>query len=200
MVVIINTSRNVFCYSSSNLSDRKCVTEPNKYILCKCFTHRNEFYIKQLLIACGAIPIGLRSLVRDQEFLNNFSRDRNISSIKTCESEKTEYLEKFYTNCGHGCQSPCNEVRYKVFKKYEPCYENHSSRIRLFFYYEELKETTIEQVPRLDFPTLAANFGGQLGLMAGVSAISFVEILIWLILFLSDRLYFFYHKHIEKRI
>ena len=48
----------------------------------------------------------------------------------------------------------------------------------MFFYFPDMKETSIEHVPRLDVPTLFSNFGGQLGLMAGVSAISVVELIV----------------------
>ena len=67
--------------------------------------------------------------------------------------------------------------------------------MRLFFYFQELKETTIEDVPRLDIATLLANFGGQLGLMAGVSAVSIVELLIFFLLFITLSLNSFYKKY-----
>ena len=68
-----------------------------------------------------------------------------------------------------------------------------NSRIRVFVYFDELKETIIEHVPRLDIPTLLANFGGQLGLMAGVSAISIVELIIWICLLFVHCLQIIYN-------
>ena len=54
----------------------------------------------------------------------------------------------------------------------------------------------IEHVPRLDVATLLSNFGGQLGLMAGVSAISIVELTLWMLLIIFDRLYVLYDRFV----
>ena len=93
--------------------------------------------------------------------------------------------------CAKECRIPCKEITFKIKEKYESN-KRAGARVRLFFYFEELKETVIEHVPRHTAGTLLANFGGQLGLMAGVSAISIVELLIWFVLVLIDRLHVIY--------
>ena len=64
----------------------------------------------------------------------------------------------------------------------------------LRFYFEDLEKTYITEVPSYDIPTLLYNFGGALGLMVGVSAISILEISTWFMLFFVDRIYLLYQK------
>ena len=54
--------------------------------------------------------------------------------------------------------------------------------IALDVYFSELSETEIKEAPSYDGVTLLANFGGMLGLMTGMSALSVLEILMWIVL------------------
>ena len=71
--------------------------------------------------------------------------------------------------------------------RFESNDDDNEHDLALFFYYQEMKETLIEQNPSYHFSTLFANFGGTLGLMTGMSAISIMEMGIWLILYMIDK-------------
>jgi hypothetical protein len=42
--------------------------------------------------------------------------------------------------------------------------------------YETMTTTIIEEIPELSFPTLLGSLGGQLGLLLGMSFLSFIEL------------------------
>ena len=54
--------------------------------------------------------------------------------------------------------------------------------------YKQLTVTEINEVEAYDAVTLLANFGGMLGLMTGMSALSLIEILVWFVLSVVARL------------
>ena len=96
--------------------------------------------------------------------------------------------------CRASCFQPCEEERYRVSKISQPwtAYElriqgqrnKHLNikKVRLSVYFRELKEMRITETPSYSDVTLLANFGGMLGLMTGMSALSLLEILIWMLL------------------
>ena len=108
--------------------------------------------------------------------------------MNQCYRDKKNEWTELYQQCANQCRSACKEVNYKIKKEFKTNGLHAPSRVRLFFFYQDLKETIIEYVPRSDVSTLLANFGGQLGVMAGISAISLIELFIWFLLFLADRI------------
>ena len=112
-----------------------------------------------------------------------------MQDIDKCMRERYEEMASFYESCRVKCPMPCVEDSYRVTVRHEPHTNANSTEVNVYFYYQEMKETTIEHQPSLVISTLVANFGGQLGLMAGVSAISIIELIIWLGLFVFDRFY-----------
>ena len=60
--------------------------------------------------------------------------------------------------------------------------------MKIFLFLRDLVETHITEVPSYDAVTLLANFGGMLGLMTGMSALSLFEIVIWIGLLLAGWL------------
>ena len=107
--------------------------------------------------------------------------------------EKYDEMTILYDTCRANCSIPCEEDSYRVTVRYEPPANESTTEVNIYFYYQEMKQTTIEQHPALAISTLVANFGGQLGLMAGVSAISIIEIIIWFVLYGVECAYHFYY-------
>ena len=60
--------------------------------------------------------------------------------------------------------------------------------MKILLFPRDLVETHITEVPSYDGVTLLANFGGMLGLMTGMSALSLFEIVIWIGLLLAGWL------------
>ena len=158
------------------------------YSLEKC---RYTCYLKAIMQTCGAIQFVYRRVLRTEDFLK-LVQDRNVSAMNECYEEKIGVWGIAYTECANNCRTACTETTYNTKQRYVPN-TLAPSRIRLFFYYRDLKETIINHVPSFNPPTLVANLGGGLGLMAGVSAISIVEIFVWFILFVVERLHYIFN-------
>ena len=162
------------------------------YTLDKCLT---TCYTLAQLTTCGVTHATYRALLRDPDSLSALFRNKNMTEIKACMAEKYDALSALYERCRVTCTIPCEEDSYRVTVRHEPHTSDNWTEVNIFFYYQEMKETTIEHHPSLVISTLVANFGGQLGLMAGVSAISIIELVIWIGLFLFDHFYrYFYLK------
>ena len=141
---------------------------------------------KAELTICGAVLYGYRLYLRDEAFLRKHYVDRYINQTMQCISRNQSLIQRFKEKCYNLCRTPCEEVLYSITEKFVPTIKK-SPRIKLYFYYQELKKSYIEYVPSYEVSTLLANFGGQLGLMAGVSALSIIELIIWFVLFLAEK-------------
>ena len=49
-----------------------------------------------------------------------------------------------------------------------------------------MKELVITETRRSDIVVVLSNFGGTLGLLAGVSALSLIELFVWLVLYVAE--------------
>ena len=182
-------------------SDPSCIVQGSKeallrnifignYTLDKCLT---TCYTRAQLISCGATHATYRALLRQPNSLRHLFRNKNMSEIESCMVTRFEAMGDFYEKCRVKCVIPCVEDSYRVSVRHEPPTNVTSKELSIYFYYQEMKETIIENHPSLAISTLVANFGGQLGLMAGVSAISIIELVIWFVLFGVECIYRTFH-------
>ena len=180
-------------------SDPSCIIEGSEealsrnifignYTLDKCLT---TCYTLAQLKWCGVTHATYHALLRNPDSFQHLFQDRTMKEIDKCMDEKFGEMSVFYENCRLKCSVPCVENSYRVTVRHEPPSNTSSEEVNIYFYYQEMKETTIEQRPSLAMSTLIANFGGQLGLMAGVSVVSIIEILIWFLFFGIERMYRF---------
>ena len=93
--------------------------------------------------------------------------------------------------CINACPLPCEEIKYDVKLRRKPIPAPH---LGFSFDFRYLKEFKIEENPSFDVQTLIGTFGGTLGLMTGMSALSVLELLVWTGLFVVDRIYSIYKK------
>ena len=161
------------------------------YTLDKCLT---TCYTLSQLKTCGTTHTTYRAQLRNPDSFKHLFEDKNVSEINHCMNDRFNDTTNVYEECRVKCTIPCVENSYRVSLRYEPPSNATSSRINIYFYYQEMKETVVEQRPSLSISTLVANFGGQLGLMAGVSAISIVELMIWFVLFGIECLHWFFQS------
>ena len=133
---------------------------------------------------CSAMRTFLR-YYSNQDFVHKHVKDQNLTDVGDCLRNKNSQINSFYDTCTDECYNPCYEQNIKYKDRY--AWENVSSRVTLRLFYEDSRETKIEEVPRYDEMTLLSNLGGQLGLMVGMSALSVMEILVWFILLLIDH-------------
>ena len=161
------------------------------YTLDKCLT---TCYTLSQLKTCGTTHTTYRAQLRNPDSFKHLFEDKNVSEINHCMNDRFNDTTNVYEECRVKCTIPCVENSYRVSLRYEPPSNATSSRINIYFYYQEMKETVVEQRPSLSISTLVANFGGQLGLMAGVSAISIVELMIWFVLFGIECMHWFFQS------
>ena len=151
--------------------------------------------LKLMLLECKAAYYFYRAYIRDKTYLNSFideSIDRNEGT--KCWDRVSRSNRYKIRACKATCYQPCEEERYTISetshpwsdhqKKIQQRQTNHENMktVRLSVYFSELNEIEIAESPSYDRVTLLANFGGMLGLMTGMSAISLLEILIWVLL------------------
>ena len=139
--------------------------------------------------------------VEDIEWLMKQLIDRNISDINICIRTRYDEMIKEYEHCSGQCTDRCETERLKVNVRYDKAYpfclvpgtcEDPIQQETLFVGFQDLEETLIIESPTYDMSTLLSNFGGALGLMTGVSAISILELLVWFLLMLFKRVLLLY--------
>ena len=98
--------------------------------------------------------------------------------------------------CSAQCNLPCSEETFDIHESFmsmetvqKVLRKSIIPYIKVNFAYKTLDETHIIEVPSYDGKTLLANFGGTLGLMCGMSALSLIEIMYWLVLIIVEKLH-----------
>ena len=119
------------------------------------------------------------------EIMLKYYRDQPLEKINECLKDKEEDILGELETCVEGCVNPCVE---QYFKHRDKVLASELPQVVLIFYYDDTKETHIKEVPRYEAVTLVSNFGGQLGLMVGMSFISVLEVLVWFVLLLVERI------------
>ncbi len=100
----------------------------------------------------------------------------------------------FETNCT-GCPLECSKSSFEISSSSGSIYDNTNNLdfnnkfknftfddikkrfIQFSIYFDELKQTTFKQIPKMDKNQLFSNIGGYLGLLLGASVFSVVEII-----------------------
>ena len=149
---------------------------------------RKSCHVKAMMMICSSLTIIQRHYVRE-EYVRKYFKDQKPATVRKCRVKNRLRIMEFTNNCTEKCYDPCFEQNFRHKQKYLRKKVKLPSTVKLSFYYEDAKETSIEHIPRYDVVTLVSNFGGQLGLMVGMSALSFMEVLVWLILLVVDGLH-----------
>ena len=122
--------------------------------------------------------------MRDVDFVR---KDQDPSELAKCLASFVTTIAE-YNECLKGCRRPCNEVIYEARLDHIPS-TNMSDGRRTIMLTLDQKETILRDEPKQTLLVLLAAFGGTLGLLAGVSVLSVVELIIWLILFITEKLH-----------
>merc|ERR1712183_464390 len=96
-------------------------------------------------------------------------------SVTDCLNKHNSDINKDVATCSVKCPPLCLDEIFSVSVRYEKPKAGENKTVRMLFYYPKMTEKTIRQTPAYHFSALVANFGGTLGLMAGMSAISVIE-------------------------
>lgn len=90
-----------------------------------------------------------------------------------CEGEFGKYFDE-QANCSRSCPVECSKVTYTIKTE---SFEFTASYVELYLFYEELKYIEYREILKMTGANLVANIGGLMGLFMGLSLLSFVEIL-----------------------
>ena len=172
-------------------SKPSCVQQNSSQALKKNIMHgqytvgscKKSCNIKAELELCATMGTIERHYVRS-EYTRRYFKDQPIAESQKCVAEKRSQIAKHVMKCVETCHNPCYEQYFKSRNTF--LRRGKKSDVMLSFYFEDAKEAHIEEVPRYEVVTLVSNFGGQLGLMVGMSALSILEVLVWLVLLLID--------------
>jgi len=90
---------------------------------------------------------------------------------------------KEHQMCQDECPEECDSVRYELTHSFTKLAYNASEENMVFFniFYANLEYTVIDQIPKMDGFDFISNIGGNLGLFIGISFLSLIELVEFLI-------------------
>ena len=141
------------------------------YTHAKCVATCN---IHEDLHKCGTIKNVQKMFMRDDEYKNQL-RNSTIEDLEKCTGGRKE--SKRVKECRKNCRQPCQREKFHVHERFHSGVRSNMLAVDVSF--TELMETVIVDQPIYDEQTLFANFGGTLGLMTGMSALSLIEMFVW---------------------
>ena len=170
---------------SQKCSDMSKSMFSGPYTIKKCISTCRA---KVELDKCGYILNIFRIYARDDGYMSQL---KNITESKQyyCYMKKWHERRVLIDACIKECKEPCEEVKYDVAETYFP-----EDFLEWEVSFSDFLVREIGQEPSYDVTALIANFGGTLGLMCGMSAVSVLELLIWSFLSISVLTYYSYKK------
>ena len=144
--------------------------------------------LKNMWQRCRTTFWTARNLVRNKTLVRE---DRTEEEIEKC-LDLNEIPE---TDCQNQCLPLCHEELYKVGVQYAGDFNN--SGVILFEFITDREETSIVEEPKQSFFLVLSAFGGTLGLLAGVSVLSLVELLVWLFIALVQMVALCFTRKIQ---
>ena len=162
-----------------------------------CLRLCQQEYIKN---KCNCLDASLPSIYKNLSFCSS------ISSIECVEKQRIEYFnnENYTSLCLTDCPMECESVSYLLstsISRYPSSYytqylknkvnisskfvnntfanDNNITKNIVFInvFYDDLTTTYINEIPEINGDSLLGNIGGNLALFAGMSVLSFVEII-----------------------
>ena len=157
---------------------------------------------KEDLKVCGVVQNHYRAMWRNKEMLQN-KLTKNFTKGKEC-FDSFHARSDEYNECARHCHLPCTEERYHVQGDSIPSNmidtaDVTSTMILLRFEYKSLEETQIIEEASLDGKILLSSFGGTLGLMCGMSALSLIEVIYYFTLMMIGQIHRLYNLIIFRR-
>ena len=146
------------------------------YTLDKCLATcdlKNKWY------QCNTTWWTARNLLRDKNFVRG---NASLDAIEKCIADHPGNID--VNKCYDECRFPCSKQTYKVRIEYAP--NSPGVNGTAIYFSMDRKETLISEAAKTDLLTVLSSFGGTLGLLAGVSVLSLLELLIWVVLFVAE--------------
>lgn len=144
-------------------------------------------------------------------YLNRMVFCQNVTTLECADQSRTNYYNNMYeSSYCQGCPPECDSIQFRktisssryptyYYLNYmmhktnikekidnpEFCNENNitKSTVILNIYFDDLENEIIEEMPALTFDTLISNIGGNLGLFVGISVLSGMEVVEYILKF-----------------
>ena len=135
---------------------------------------------------CKTTYWSARNLLREKEFQR---QDRDVEEIEECIFKirnHTTFINETI-GCENDCRPPCFEESYKMRSHYYPNSGGMNDTLQLRIIMDR-KETIITEEPKQQLLVVLSALGGTLGLLAGASVLSLIELFIWIVLFMAEKM------------
>ena len=133
--------------------------------------------------SCNISYWAARNKMRDPNFV---WEDKSQSTIEAC-LDVSDLSEAEYDKCNKGCRPPCFEEVYEARIEGPNFLGFLNDNFTMISANLDKKEVFVVDFPKQNLLILLPAFGGTLGLLAGVSALSIIEIIIWTVLLVAEK-------------
>ncbi|XP_066921230.1 acid-sensing ion channel 2-like [Clytia hemisphaerica] len=157
----------------------------------------NQFISKYSVHACREICLARKQLNHcgcSSYWLPSLNGSRTCDeNDMTCADTYWQQAIEGKLDCLADCRQPCNEVKYEIessFRKYpikmketdkKLKEENEDEQLQLLVSFKTLETKVIEDEEYYFLENLLGDIGGQLGLFSGISALTCIELLFFLV-------------------
>ena len=133
-------------------------------------------FMREMFTDCGAV------IDRWQPFvtIEMKKKTKKKLNITECLSYHLSRFLKYVIPAGCNCPVACEEVDFEI--ELTPFFEGDDHALHLFAYYRSMEEVSEKEIPQYTLIDYIAEMGGLVGVLAGMSAISVVEVLVYCLL------------------
>ena len=163
--------------------ESKCVSSHNKTYFPGAYTRRKcqeSCLLEYMYKKCQAVPDPWKPFVPKHLKAGNTST--NITQARKCIDAVARY-QLFDAKATCICPSPCQETIFdlKLEKRFDLNY------IKIMIYYQDRQLLVLKEHPTYTSEHFLADVGGLTGLLVGMSALSLVEVLVFIFLCCKNR-------------
>ena len=148
----------------------------NRYTRKNCYT---SCMVRRIYDECGDVMDHMRHFITAE--MSARVKKKNESETRKCLNEQWEKRSAYdLPPVGCNCPYSCHDIVYKYqFEKWE---DVDGKSWNLYIRFTERSITYITQEPLYTIPGTLSNLGGFMGLLAGLSLLSLVEILLFVMM------------------
>ena len=145
---------------------------------------------KKVWLSCNISYWAVRNKLRNPNFV---WEDKSLSAIESC-FNTSGMLDAEYNECYKGCRPPCFEEVYEARMEGPDLLRDVNDNVTMIAATLDKQEVFVVDFPEQNLLVLLPAFGGTLGLLAGVSALSIIELIIWAVLCVAEKLAVFFPR------
>ena len=154
---------------------------PGGYSQDKCLS---SYIFKQMLLECGTVPDDWKPLVKPS-YKRRESTNWTFSEVKNCLLKQIGIYGSWWERIPFACPISCYEETYQV----KEMRSGDFSGWRLDMMYQRRRTTFVREIPTYTMDKLLSEIGGYLGLFVGMSILSIIEIVVYIVVSTKEKYY-----------